>query len=104
MNSRVAVFEAIAVLVKLHFQAFERADVVHLFQLFSKLFDDVNAQVSDLLRANEFKQLDDGRVQQVVPAVVRLQCLHNRCEQVAADNVPVVEVVLQTNDFSEESQ
>lgn len=91
-------------LIKLQFETFESANIVNFFQLLSKLVNDVDAEASDLLRPDELEQLDYGRVQQVVPSIIRLQSLHNGGEQIAADDVTIVKVILQADDFAEESQ
>lgn len=91
-------------LIKLQFETFESANIVNFLQLLPKLVNNVDAEASDLFRPDELKQFDDGRVQQVVPSIIRLQSLHNRGKQIAADDVTIVKVILQANDFAEESQ
>lgn len=100
----LAIPDPVTVLIELQFQSFERANIVNLFELISKLVDDVYAEGFDLLRSNEFKQFDDSRVKQVVASIVGLKCSNDRSKQIAADDVPIVKIVFQSNDLSEESQ
>ena len=101
---RLAIPDPVTVLIELQFQSFEGANIVHFFELISKLVDDVYAEGFDLLCSNEFKQFDDSRVKQVVASIVGLKCSDDWSKQIAADDVTIVKIVFQSNDLSEESQ
>lgn len=90
--------------IVLFFESLERGDIRNPFEILSKLFDDVCAQVSNLFGFNKFEQLNDGRVKEVVSSIVCLKRFNNRSKEVTSNDVSVVDFVLQSNYFSEESE
>jgi hypothetical protein len=92
------------VLFILQVQRFESADVINGFQLFPELLHYVNAKAFDFFGANELKELDDRGVQEVVAAVVLQQTLDYRRHQIAVNDVAVVELVFEANEFAQKSQ
>ena len=53
---------------------------------------------------DELEHFEDGRVQEIVSAVVRDEGVDDRREEVSLDDVAVVELVLQSNDLAHEAE
>ncbi len=53
---------------------------------------------------DELKHFQNCRIEQIVTAVVTDESLDHGCKEVAFDDVPVVELVLQGHDLSHEAK
>lgn len=54
-------------------------------------------------RADELKQFDHSRVEKIVPVTVGNKTLDNGSEEIALDDVTIVEVILEANDLAHQS-
>lgn len=89
----IALGDAVLLLVVAQPQAFEGLYIVDLVEGAAEGVHHVDAQRLDVLELEELEQLQHGRVEQVVAAVVAQKGVHHRRQQVALDDVPVVELV-----------
>ena len=64
----------------------------------------VGAQRLDVLDLDELEHLENGGVEKIVAVVVGDECVDNRGEEVALDDVSVVELVLEGDDLPHEAQ
>ena len=69
----------------------------------AKVLHDMRAQRLDVLHPDELEHLEDGGVEEVVPVVVGDESVHHGDEQIALDDVSVVELVTQVDDLPHES-
>ena len=85
--------DAILLLVVAQSEAFESLLVLDLVERLAERVHHVDAQRFDVLHLDELEQLQDGRIEQVVAAVVAQERVHHRSQQVALDDVPVVKLI-----------
>jgi len=48
----------------------------------------------DAYDANELKEFNDGRVEEIVTRAVSYESINDRLEEISLDDVPVVELIL----------
>ena len=72
-------------------------------QGWTEIFHDMRAEALDVLYPDELEHLEDGGVEEVVAVVVGDEGVDYGDEQVALDDVPVVELVPQVDDLPHES-
>merc|ERR1719278_2070235 len=92
------------VLVVSHPQGLERLDIGDLVKGGGEILYYVGAQRLNVLDLDELEHLENGGVEKVVAVVVGDECVDHRGEEVALDDVSVVELVLQGDDLPHEAQ
>merc|ERR1719319_366191 len=61
------------------------------------------AQRLDVLDFDELKHLQNGRVQKIIPAIIGNESVNDWTKQVPFDDIAVVELIFQGNDFPHKS-
>ena len=85
-------------------QILESPHIVELLQLAIEALNDIGHERLDVLGANEIKQLNDSRVENVVAGSVCLERLDHGREQIRLDYVLVVDLLLQAQSLAQEPE
>lgn len=78
----------------------ECLNVLNLIENFPEVFYDVGAKGLDIFELDKFKQLQNGRLKKVVPAVVTNEGLNDRSEKVTLDDVSEVGEKFNANKYN----
>mmetsp|Transcript_3661 Transcript_3661/g.8243 ORF Transcript_3661/g.8243 Transcript_3661/m.8243 type:complete len:337 (-) Transcript_3661:1466-2476(-) len=101
--ARARVFELLVLLVAQK-NTLERVYVVEAGERVDERVGQVRDERLDVISPDELKQLEDGRVHQVVARAVAQELREHRLEALVLDDVTVVELVLQADAGAEEAQ
>ena len=85
------------------FESFKGLYISNFVQSWAEIFHDVWTKTLDVLDPDELEHLEDGGVEEVVPVVVGDEGVNHGDEQLALDDVSVVELIPKVDDLSHES-